>query len=142
MSAVTQNFSESKIQSPKAGATERVKKRMLVVDDSETVLHMICTLLEHHELVEVAGKAQNSLDAIELARKLSPDLLLIDAELPEMSGLRTSLVLSQLLPGLRTILMTMDPEKQFLEASAGCGAYAVIYKPKFLQELTTLFAED
>jgi two-component system nitrate/nitrite response regulator NarL len=152
MSAVPQKVSANQapendipgnqISANQEDAVIRAKKRMLVVDDSHTVLHMICTLLDHHKLVEVVGKADNGLDAIEMARKLSPDLLLIDAELPEMSGLRTSLVVSQISPATRIILMTMDQKNQYLEASAGCGAYAVIYKPRFLQELTDLFAED
>ena len=40
------------------------RKRALVVDDSETILHAICTLLEHHDVVDVAGRAENGPRAI------------------------------------------------------------------------------
>jgi DNA-binding NarL/FixJ family response regulator len=116
----------------------RQPKRALVVDDSSTILHMICTLLEHHQLVQVVGKAENGLEAIDIARALFPDLVLIDAELPEMSGLRTALVLSRICPSTRVVLMSMDVSETFSAACAGCGADAVIYKPRFLQEVAAL----
>jgi len=142
MSAASSNFSVSKTPAIQEGSANSARKRMVVVDDSNTILHMICTLLEHHNLAEVVGTAENGLDAIEMVKAVNPDLVLIDAELPEMSGLRTSLVLSQMQPDARIILMTMDPEKQFLAACAGCGAHAVIYKPRFLHELALLLGQD
>ena len=113
-----------------------------MVDDSSTILHMICTLLEHHQLVQVAGKAENGLEAIDMVRTLLPELVLIDAEMPEMSGLRTALVLSRICPATRIILMTMDVSETFRAACAGCGADAVIYKPRFLQELAVLLEKE
>ena len=118
------------------------RKRALVVDDSSTILHMICTLLEHHKVVEVVGRAENGFEAIDAVSSLNPEIVLIDAELPEMSGLRTALVLSQMCPATKIVLMTMDPSPQFREACAGCGAHAVIYKPRFLQELSAVLRND
>ena len=114
------------------------KNRALVVDDSETILHAICTLLEHHDVVEVAGRAENGPQAIDAVIDLKPDLVLMDADMPGMSGLRTALLLSQVAPETRVILMSMDTSGQFRAACAGCGAHAVIYKPKFLRELSAL----
>ncbi|MBZ5533326.1 MAG: response regulator [Acidobacteriia bacterium] len=118
------------------------RKSALVVDDSSTILHMICTLLEHHKVVEVVGRAENGLEAIDAVASLNPEIVLIDAELPEMSGLRTALVLSQMCPATKVVLMTMDPSSQFREACAGCGAHAVIYKPRFLKELSAVLRNN
>jgi Chemotaxis response regulator containing a CheY-like receiver domain and a methylesterase domain len=41
------------------------RKKALVVDDSETILHAICTLLEHHDIVEVAGRAESGTQALD-----------------------------------------------------------------------------
>ena len=71
------------------------QKKTLVVDDSETILHAICALLEHHEIVEVAGRAESGPQAIDAVIELKPDLVLMDADMPGMSGLRTALLLSQ-----------------------------------------------
>jgi len=115
-----------------------VRKKALVVDDSETILHAICSLLEHHDVVEVAGRAESGSQAIDVVLELKPDLILMDADMPGMSGLRTALLLSQMAPGTDVILMSMDTSPRFHAACAGCGAKAVIYKPRFLRELSAL----
>ncbi|MGZ4853978.1 MAG: response regulator transcription factor [Candidatus Angelobacter sp.] len=114
------------------------RKRTLVVDDSETILHAICTLLEHHDILEVAGRAESGTQTLDAVLDLKPDLVLMDADMPGMSGLRTALLLSQLSPKTEIILMSMDTSPQFRAACAGCGAKAVIYKPRFLLELSAL----
>lgn len=114
------------------------RKKTLVVDDSETILHAICTLLEHHDIVQVAGRAESGTQTLDAVLDLKPDLVLMDADMPGMSGLRTALLLSQLSPKTEIILMSMDTSPQFRAACAGCGAKAVIYKPRFLLELSAL----
>jgi DNA-binding NarL/FixJ family response regulator len=114
------------------------RKKTLVVDDSATILHAICALLDHHEIVEISGRVESGQEAIDKALVLKPDLVLMDADMPGMSGLRTALLLSQLMPDTRIILMSMDASPQFKAACAGCGASAVIYKPRFLRELSGL----
>lgn len=114
------------------------RKKTLVVDDSETILHAICTLLEHHDIVEVAGREESGTQTLDAILELKPDLVLMDADMPGMSGLRTALLLSQMAPMTEIILMSMDTSAQFRAACSGCGAKAVIYKPRFLRELSTL----
>ncbi|HEY2114944.1 MAG TPA: response regulator [Candidatus Angelobacter sp.] len=114
------------------------RKRTLVVDDSETILHAICSLLEHHNVVEVAGRAASGAQAVDAVLDLKPELVVLDADMPGMSGLRTALLLSQMAPGTEVVLMSMDTSPGFRAACAGCGAKAVIYKPRFLRELSAL----
>jgi DNA-binding NarL/FixJ family response regulator len=114
------------------------RRRTLVVDDSETILHAICSLLEHHDVVEVAGRAESGTQTLDAILELKPDLVLMDADMPGMSGLRTALLLSQMAPTTEIILMSMDTSAQFRAACAGCGARAVVYKPRFLRELSVL----
>jgi CheY-like chemotaxis protein len=114
------------------------RKRIVVADDSLTILHAICSLLEHQDIVEVVGRAESGPEAIDAVTALRPDLVLMDADMPGMSGLRTALLLSQNSPATQVILMSMDTTPQFRRACAGCGAYSVIYKPKFLSELARL----
>ena len=118
------------------------KPRTLVVDDSPTILHAICSLLEHREVVDVVGRAESGPETISAVGDLKPDLVLIDADMPGMSGLRTSLLLTQGSPATRVVLMSMDTTAQFRRACAGCGAFAVIYKPKFLSELVRLLQAE
>jgi CheY-like chemotaxis protein len=116
------------------------RKRTLVVDDSTTILHAICTLLEHYKVVEIIGRAESGPETVDRIIELQPELVLLDADMPGMSGLRTALLISQMHPEIEIILMSMDTSPQFRAACAGCGASAMIYKPKFLRELRTLLA--
>ncbi|HEY6308317.1 MAG TPA: response regulator [Candidatus Angelobacter sp.] len=122
---------------PKAPLS-RSRKRTVVVDDSLTILHAICSLLEHYEIVDVVGRAESGPETIDAVNELHPDLVLMDADMPGMSGLRASLLLSQSTHPPKVVLMSMDTTTQFRRACSACGAYAVIYKPKFLSELTRL----
>ena len=118
------------------------RKRTLVVDDSTTILHAICTLLEHHKVVDVVGRAENGTETIDRIAELLPELVLLDADMPGMSGLRTALLISQMHPEIEIVLMSMDTSAQFRAACAGCGATAMIYKPKFLRELRTFLSSS
>ena len=112
-----------------------------MVDDSLTILHAICSLLEHNEMLDIVGRAESGAETIEAVLDLRPDIVLMDADMPGMSGLRASLLLSQVSPAVKVILMSMDDSPQFRRSCAGCGAYAVIYKPKFLSELARLLGD-
>jgi DNA-binding NarL/FixJ family response regulator len=127
--------------SPAKTPRSAAKKRTLVVDDSLTILHAICSLLEHHEIVEVVGRAESGQETIDAVGELHPDLVLMDADMPGMSGLRASLLLSQASLAPKIVLMSMDTTPQFRRACSACGAYAVIYKPKFLSELARLIEQ-
>jgi DNA-binding NarL/FixJ family response regulator len=117
-------------------------KRTVVVDDSATILHAVCSLLEHHKIVNVVGRSESGFDAVDAVQMLKPELLLIDADMPGMSGLRASLVISQLHPKIRIVLMSMDTGQRFIQACHDCGAHAVIYKPRFLKELSEILNVD
>ena len=122
----------------KIAANSGSRKRTLVVDDSATILHAICALLDHNKVVEIVGRAENGSETLDRVRDLQPELVLLDADMPGMSGLRTALLLSQLHPQIDIVLMSMDTSVPFRAACSGCGAAAIIYKPKFLKELRNL----
>ncbi len=129
------------VNSQRRAPSSPSKQRTLVVDDSLTILHAICSLLEHYEIVEVVGRVESGPETSDAVTELHPDLVLMDADMPGMSGLRTSLLLSQIAPAPKIVLMSMDTTPQFRRACSGCGAHAVIYKPKFLSELSRLLDE-
>jgi two-component system response regulator DesR len=127
--------------SPAKTPRSPARKRTVVVDDSLIILHAICSLLEHQEIVEVVGRAESGQETIDAVNELRPDLVLMDADMPGMSGLRASLLLSQASFTPKIVLMSMDATPQFRRACSACGAFAVIYKPKFLSELARLIEQ-
>lgn len=119
-----------------------VPPRMIVVDDSEIMLHAICSLLEHHQIAQIVGRAGSGKQALAMSTRLDYQFALVDFDMPEMSGLTAALLMVQSQPGARVILMSMDPTPQQRVAGIACGASAVISKPRFLKELTAALAQD
>jgi DNA-binding NarL/FixJ family response regulator len=81
-------------------------KRILVADDSDTVRRVLRTYLTQQDL-DVCGEAADGEDTIEQARKLKPDLILLDAAMPRTNGIVAASVLKEMMPNVRIVLFTM-----------------------------------
>jgi two-component system chemotaxis response regulator CheY len=81
-------------------------KAVLVVDDSLLVRRIVCSALLSDGF-DVCGEANDGQEAIELTRKLSPDLIVLDLSMSVMNGLQAAPVLRQLAPKSPTILFTL-----------------------------------
>jgi CheY-like chemotaxis protein len=108
---------------------------ILVVDDSLTILHAICALLEPEKDLEVIGRAADGQEAIEAVESLHPEFVLMDVSMPRMNGLRATKVLSRHFPETKVLLMSSEDSPYLREECLACGAAAFIYKPKFHKEL-------
>jgi DNA-binding NarL/FixJ family response regulator len=86
-----------------------ISKRILVADDSDTVRKVICTCLAEQKF-NVCGDAADGEDVIEKARKLKPDLVLLDLAMPRTNGIVVASVLKDMMPNVRIILFTMYSE--------------------------------
>ena len=82
------------------------KRRILVIDDGDSVRDVIRIFLEHAGF-EVCGEAGDGMEAIEQARKLKPDLIVLDLAMPRMNGAEAATVLSQTMPDVPIVLLTL-----------------------------------
>ena len=85
-------------------------KQLLIADDSCLVRETIKNVLAGRTDIAVCGEASNGLEAIEKARTLKPDLILLDLAMPEMNGAEAASVLKMTVPEVRIILFTMHSE--------------------------------
>jgi DNA-binding NarL/FixJ family response regulator len=104
-------------------------KRVLIADDDRKVREAMKVFFAEGTDVEVCGEAVNGLEAVEKARKLKPDLILLDLAMPEMNGAEAASVLKKRMPELPIILFTMfsDNIGRFLTTAAGVDV--VVSKP-------------
>lgn len=102
--------------------------RVLVVDDSALVRQMLTRALSMDPRIEVVGKAKNGLEAIEMARDLDPDVVTLDIEMPELSGLE-ALPFIQRNSSARVVMLSSldDPETTY--QAMELGAVDFIGKP-------------
>ena len=103
----------------------RVSTRVLLVHRYELARRGLRRMLEEHEDMEVVGEAGNAVEALGQAELVSPDVILMDAELPYVSGLETIRILRERgLPGA-VVVLSMDVEKLDEALRLGAGAYLV-----------------
>ena len=125
-------------QLPKPGgqAAERTEDRMrvLVVDDSHTYRKQLCSWLEMEDL-EVVGEATNGWEAIELNEQLAPDVVLMDQNMPSMSGIDAARRIKARNPDTRIIFIAA--EAAWREEAYRAGADGYFVKGDEMSELMT-----
>jgi len=111
-------------------------KCILIVDDSPIIRKFIHSYFDSETEFHVCGEATDGVDAIEKARDLHPDLIILDASMPRMSGLEAAPILRSMDDNVPIILFTMHAEAiSDFEASA-VGITSVISKARNISELS------
>lgn len=109
-------------------------KKILIVDDCEAVRAAVRYRLETQDGLEVCGEAVDGSDAIEKAKQLKPDLILLDLNMPKMNGAAAASILKKLHPHVPIILFTMYEDA--IETLAPVfGVDVVLSKPAGLKRL-------
>ena len=81
-------------------------KRVLVADDSPLIRKMLCQLFEREDDYDICAEAKNGQEAIELALKHRPDLIILDFAMPVLNGLDAARKLKKIMPEVPIILFT------------------------------------
>jgi two-component system, NarL family, nitrate/nitrite response regulator NarL len=102
--------------------------RVLVVDDHPLFRQGVMFTLGHNPDIQVVGEGENGRQAVELAQRLRPDVLLLDITMPESDGLSAAAEVSRLLPDTRIVMLTASEEGDDLMAAMKAGARGYVVK--------------
>ncbi len=100
----------------------------LVADDHAAVRRGIRSLVESHPKWKVSGEAKNGREAVEGARQLKPDVVLLDMTMPEIDGLEATRRILKESPGTNVVIMTMHQSDELCEEVRRAGARGIILK--------------
>lgn len=101
---------------------------VLIVDDNEMVRRGLRCLFESEPAFKVCGEAVDGRDAIEKARQLKPDLIVLDFSMPGMNGLESARILSNMKPSAMILLFTMHRSAVADGDARAAGINAVVSK--------------
>ena len=123
-----------------AGAA-RGPVRVLAVDDQPIVLRALRQLIAATPGFELAGQAQSGPEAIALAMRLQPDLVLLDVRMPEMDGIEAARCLLADVPSTTIVLISLEPLPE-AEAVLNLGVAAFLRKQELaVRTLKAVWAE-
>lgn len=114
--------------------------KVLLVDDNRLMLEGLQNLLEAHN-IEVAGVASDGLESIELARKLKPDVILMDIRMPRCDGLCATRLIKAEMPEARIIILTTSTDDSDLFEAVKSGACGYLLKSIDTDELVEAISQ-
>jgi DNA-binding NarL/FixJ family response regulator len=85
--------------------------------------------------MEVLGVASNGIEAVEMAERLGPDIVLMDVKMPEMDGVDAARLIGTRLPGVKIIMLSTFLDEEYLRASLERGAKGYLLKSVSTEEL-------
>jgi DNA-binding NarL/FixJ family response regulator len=109
--------------------------RILIVDDHEVVRQGIRTILRSRPQWEVCGEAINGRDAIDKAKSLQPDVIIMDITMPEMSGIEATRELTKQKVASAVLIFTMHESRNLAETVREAGARGFVLKSHAARDL-------
>lgn len=116
------------------------KMRVLLVDDHVLFRKGITSMMKNRPDVEVVGEANDGLEALEKARELMPDIILMDIDMPGHNGLEATRLIKQEMPYVKIIMLTVSDDERDLFAAIKNGAQGYLLKNLEPSELFDMLA--
>lgn len=112
--------------SEQTAAAKRI--RVLLVDDQELIRYGLRLVLDAESDIEVIGEAADGAEALRAARRLSPDVVLMDVRMPGMDGIEATAQMTRTLPGTRVLVLTTYDSDEFAFGALQAGAAGFLLK--------------
>ena len=102
--------------------------RILIVDDEKAVRSALGRLLATRKEWQVVGEAADGAEAIGLAQKLQPDIVIMDITMPEVNGLEATPQIKKALPATEVLIFTQHDSTQMIQQAQNAGASGYLLK--------------
>jgi pilus assembly protein CpaE len=113
------------------------KYRVVIVDDIAETRENIRKLLQFEPDVEVVGVARTGREAIDIAKDVKPDVLLMDINMPDMDGIAATEIIRKLVPFTQIIILSIQNDPNYMRRAMLAGARDFLTKPPTIDELNS-----
>jgi len=111
--------------------------RILLADDHQIVREGLHSLLAQHDDMEVVGEARDGRSAVEMAKELSPDVVIMDVGMPHLNGIEATRQILNREPGAKVVALSMHADRRFMGEMLKAGAKGYLLKDGAFEELAT-----
>ncbi len=102
--------------------------KVLIADDHEPLREGLKILLEFEDDIQLLGEARDGVEAVEMARALKPDVVVMDIMMPNMNGLDATRQIKTELGGTNVLIVSAEGDDTGVEQALACGALGFICK--------------
>ena len=114
-----------------------MKLRILLADDHEIIRRGLCSLLQGHKGWEICGEASDGREAVEMAKQLKPDVVILDIGMPYLNGLDATRQLLQHDQNFKVIVLTITDSDQVIREALNAGARGFVLKSDAARDLVS-----
>ncbi len=118
----------SKIIQFSSGKPDPAKHSVLLVDDQDTFRDIVRNQLSNDQTFTIIGEANDGTSAIEQSDKLSPSVIVMDIQMPDMSGIEAARHILDMNPGVRIVLTSMGNDAEYEPLAREIGACGFLPK--------------
>jgi DNA-binding NarL/FixJ family response regulator len=104
--------------------------RILIADDHPIIRKVVRSTLQRHPHFDICGEATDGAEAIEEARKLKPDVVVLNVNMPVVNGFEAAREIKAALPQSAIVILSQHADKQFVEEAKKLGVRAYVAKTK------------
>ena len=112
-----------------------MKVRILLADDHQIMREGLKALLGRRTSIEVIAEAENGIQALSIARKERPDVIVMDIAMPDINGIEVTRQLKSELPDIKIIALSMHSDRRFVSEILKAGASAYVLKHAAFEDL-------
>lgn len=114
-------------------AAEHSPIRLLLADDHEEICQTVAAILG--QAFKIIGRARNGEELLHLAALHAPDLVVLDIDMPVLNGIETATRIRAFDSRVRLVFLTMDDDRDFLNAALSIGALGFVLKTHIVTDL-------
>jgi DNA-binding NarL/FixJ family response regulator len=117
------------------------KIRVILADDHTVVRQGLRALLAAEDDIDIVGEAENGRQAVQIARKLTPDVAVIDIAMPQLNGLEATRQITRALPATKVLILSSYSDDEYVQQLTEAGAAGYLIKQTAANELIKAIRE-